>query len=145
MTPHAEAACAQLTDELGARLRAIAILDTPDAVLVADEQAERIADRTMSAVMSTDQREAAQAVIDIACALWPSDIPADWWPTPLGRLCAASLAGATPSDESVRPSVAARMLGVSHGRVTALANEGKLDRHPDGAILLASVYARLGG
>lgn len=144
MNPHHDAARAQLARELGARLGPIAMLDTPDRVLDWERAATVLAQRTMPALLSSDQREAAQAVIDVGCALWPVLGPPDgWWHTPLGRLCAASLAGATPSDEAVRPVVAARMLGVAQPTVNDLCDRGKLDRHPDGGVLLASVYQRL--
>jgi hypothetical protein len=86
---------------------------------------------------------AAETAIDVMCALWPRDSqpPHDWWRTPLGRVLARS-AGMNDA-EAVSASVAAAMLGVTRGRVYALLNEGKLDRHPDGGVVRASVMQRL--
>jgi hypothetical protein len=86
---------------------------------------------------------AAETTIDLMCALWPrgSEPPPEWWRTPLGRAIARS--AGTEDAEAVSASVAAAMLGVSRGRVYALLNEGKLDRHPDGGVVRASVMQRL--
>lgn len=91
-------------------------------------------------------RLSAQTCIDVMCALWPHGAPeqvgrADWWRTPLGRACARSLG--RDDAESVSHSVAAAMLGVHRGTVAQLVARGKLDRHPDGGVLRASVLARI--
>jgi hypothetical protein len=87
---------------------------------------------------------AAETTIDLMCALWPrgSEPPPEWWRTPLGRAIARS--AGTEDAEAVSASVAAAMLGVSRGRVYALLNEGKLDRHPDGGVVRTSVMQRIG-
>lgn len=64
-----------------------------------------------------------------------------WWRSPLGRAVAASIG--TDDAQAVGASVAAAMLGISPSRVHALAEGGKLDRHPDGGIVRASVMRRL--
>lgn len=94
----------------------------------------------------TDDRLAAETVIDLMGCLWPHMSPeecgqADWWRTPLGRLCARSLG--RDDAEAVTRHVAAAMLGVSPGTVAQLVARGSLDRHPDGGITRASVMARL--
>jgi hypothetical protein len=91
---------------------------------------------------SGDDRLAAQTAIDLAAAIFPGDteIPADWWGSPLGRLMAQS--AGHPTAEAVSFSVAADMLRVSKGRVQQLVRQGKLDRHPDGGITSASVRLR---
>lgn len=116
-----------------------------DLVLdVTDAQCERIVDEL---AQSVDDRLAGEACLTVMSVLWPRCAPedagwADWWQTPLGRLCARSL-GRTDS-ESVSHSVAASMLGVAKGTVTTMVTRGTLDRHPDGGVLRASVLQRLG-
>jgi hypothetical protein len=94
----------------------------------------------------SDDRLAAQTCIDLMCLLWPARSPedcgqADWWRTPLGRLCARSLG--RDDAEAVTHSVAAAMLGVTVGTVAQLVHRGSLDRHPDGGVLRASVLQRV--
>lgn len=93
-----------------------------------------------------DDRLAAQSCIDLMCALWPHSAPedcgrADWWRTPLGRMCARSLG--RDEAEAVTHAVAAAMLGVTRGTIAQLVHRGALDRHPDGGVLRASVLRRL--
>lgn len=93
-----------------------------------------------------DDRLAAEACLSIMGAMWPHCAPedcgqADWWRSPLGRLCARSLGRS--DAESVTHSVAAAMLGVTRGTVAQLVHRGRLDRHPDGGVLRASVLQRL--
>lgn len=97
-------------------------------------------------VQDEDDRLAAQTVIDVMCALWPHGSPeivgrADWWRTPLGRVCARSLG--RDDAEAVTHSVAAAMLGVPRGSIGPMISRGHLDRHPDGGVLRASVLQRL--
>lgn len=117
---------------------------------LADVLAERIRSRaaTIAAVVcqDDDDRLAAEAVIDLMNALWPSCSPeecgeADWWRSPLGRMCARSL-GREDSD-SVTRSVAAAMLGTRPGTVARYVFDGRLERHPDGGVTRASVLLRL--
>lgn len=94
----------------------------------------------------TDDRLAAQTCIDVMCTLWPHGAPedvgrADWWRTPLGRMCARSLG--RDDAEAVTHSVAAAMLGVTRGTIAQWVTRGTLDRHPDGGVLRASVLQRL--
>ena len=138
----------QLGDELD---RATA---APAGTLLGLDLAELLAERIQTRAdllahqlcQDGDDRLAAQTVIDIMAALWPSCSPedcgqAEWWRTPLGRMCARSL-GHSDSD-AVTYSVAAAMLGVARGTVSTLASRGTLDRHPDGGITRASVLLRL--
>ena len=136
----ADEARTQLATELGARLWALGVLDSPDEVIRAARRAEGMAARTAPALASDDDREAAQATIDVLCALWPGAVPAAWWATPVGRLCARSL-GDDP--EAVTHSVAAAMLGVTRGTIATWVHRGDLARHPDGGVLRGSVMARL--
>lgn len=85
---------------------------------------------------------AAEAVLDLMCVLHPDrSPPAEWWRSPLGRRVAASI-GADDS-EAVTASVAAAILGTSRQRVHQLLEANKLDRHPDGGVVRASVMQRL--
>lgn len=98
-------------------------------------------------LQDADDRLAAETVIDLMTALWPHAAPehvgrADWWQTPLGRLCARSLGRS--DSESVTQHVAAAMLGVTRGTIAQMLARGTLDRHPDGGVLRASVLQRLG-
>lgn len=93
-----------------------------------------------------DDQLAAEACLSVTGALWPRCAPedcglADWWRTPLGRLCARSLG--RDDAEAVTHSVAAAMLGVTRGTIAQLVHRGTLDRHPDGGVLRASVLQRL--
>lgn len=144
----ADTVSTQLVDELDVALAA------PTGALLGLDLAELIEDRVRSRApmlahqlcQDDDDRLAAQTVIDVMGALWPSGSPedvgeADWWRSPLGRMCARSL-GHVASD-AVTYSVAAAMLGVVRGTVSTLASRGTLERHPDGGITRASVLLRL--
>lgn len=93
-----------------------------------------------------DDALAAQTAVDVMAALWPNGDPehlgqGDWWRTPLGRMCARS-AGHEESD-AVTHSVAAAMLGLAPGSIGPMVQRGVLDRHPDGGVTRASVFARI--
>ena len=85
--------------------------------------------------------ERANYVVDVLNALFvgPCDPPAEWWATPLGGVCARSLG--TEDATSFTHSVAAGFLGVTRSTVATLVKRGKLDRHPDGGIVPASVWS----
>ncbi|MGW5679210.1 hypothetical protein ACWEV4_29720 [Streptomyces sp. NPDC003860] len=104
-----------------------------------------VAARTSSTVLrSDDDHEAAGKATELICALFPGEtpIPDAWWSTPLGRACA--MTAGHPTTEHVSHSVAGAMLGgISRQRVAILADEGKLDRHPDGGVTVVSVQQRL--
>src|SRR5690606_39520477 len=121
----------------------VAVLAGPDEAI---EWEQRMADRASSLALEIcqvdDDEIAADAVAAIMAALWPHGDPedvgeADWWRTPLGRVCARSLGRS--DAEAVTFSVAAAMLGVHKGTVSQLVDRGKLDRHPDGEIGRAHV------
>ncbi len=71
----------------------------------------------------------------------PFDPPADWWRTPLGQVVARR--AGHPGAVAVSYAVAGAMLGVTRQGVHDLVVRGKLDRHPDGGVTIASVKARL--
>lgn len=135
---------AQLRDELGDRFRALAaILGDPDSILKAELDIERASISIQWALISEDDAESAQAVIDLMAALWPEGIepPASWWRTPLGIIAARSTA--IDGTEAVTHSVAASMLGVTRGAIGGMIQRGDLDRHPDGGVLRSSVHQRI--
>lgn len=149
MTTTATVAVArQLADELD---RAIA---SPAGSLLGLDLGELLADRigTRADLLAHqlcqdgDDRLAAESVIDVMAALWPRCEPehageADWWRTPLGRMCARSLGHS--DSAAVTYSAAAAMLGVARGTVSTLVSRGTLERHPDGGITRSSVLLRL--
>lgn len=146
-TATTEAVARQLQDELDRAIAAPAgsLLGLDLGGLLAERIATRAALLADQLCQDEDDRLAAETVIDVMAALWPSCEPeqageADWWRTPLGRMCARSL-GHTDSD-AVTYSVAAAMLGVARGTVSTLASRGTLERHPDGGITRASVLLR---
>lgn len=132
----------QIVDELGQvawRLGPLVGLDLVDQL---DERTRSRAPMLAAQLTGDDDRLAAETCVDLMACLWPhSDPPPDWWRTPLGRALAAS--AGMDGSASVSMSVAAAMIGVTPGRVTQLADAGKLDRHPDGGVTRASVTARI--
>lgn len=126
----------------------------PVGSLLGLDLSQQIADRILvrapmlaGQLQDADDRLAAQTVIDLMTALWPHASPehvghADWWRTPLGRLCARSLGRS--DSESVTQHVAGAMLGVTRGTIAQMLARGTLDRHPDGGVLRASILQRLG-
>lgn len=139
---NAEAA-AQLVDELADIIARLAALDPGLTVEWDGASARRL---VAQLEQEGDDRLAAQTCIDLMCVLWPHAAPedcgrADWWQTPLGRLCARSLG--RDDARAVSHSVAAAMLGVTRGTVAQLVHRGTLDRHSDGGVLRSSVLARL--
>lgn len=114
---------------------------------VSQSQLHSISKICVAQLASDDDRLAAQTCIDVMNTLWPHGAPeqvndAEWWQSPLGRLCARSLG--RDDAESVSQYVAAAMLGVTRGTVAQMVTRGTLDRHPDGGVLRASVLQRLG-
>jgi hypothetical protein len=141
-----------MSDELAAQIRdgLGAVVDPLGPLLgldLADVLRDRVSSRAAGLaeqLVSRDHHVISETVIKLMNALWPiGDPPANWWRTPLGRAVAGSI---RPEDiEAVAPSVAAAMLGVSRGRVYQLLEQGKLDRHPHGGVVRASVLQRLAG
>ena len=133
---------AQLAEEIGARSYALGALLGVDAMQAMSHSVEQRAPIwAAQLVQDDDDRLAAQTVIDVMAVLWPTEPPAEWWRTPLGRVCARSIG--TDDAEAVTHAVAAAMLGVARGAVGVMVSRGNLDRHPDGGVVRASVLARL--
>lgn len=95
-----------------------------------------------------DDRLAAEAYLSVMSALWPHCAPeqcgrAEWWQTPLGRLCAR--VAVCDDSEPVTHSVAAAMLGMATSSIGVMIQRGNLKRHPNpkGGVLRSSIMARL--
>ncbi|MGQ0680641.1 MAG: hypothetical protein ACT4OM_13485 [Actinomycetota bacterium] len=148
-----QAVALQLADELHLVLWPAASLMPGIRDLILDPQAlmadcERLAHQLLDDREQVDElginadEIAAETAQDVICGLWPRSEPDhEWWTTPLGRACARSYG--IEDAGAVSASVAASRLGVSRGRVYQLLREGKLDRHPDGGVVNASVMRRL--
>lgn len=135
----------QLRDELHARAYPLAVLGEPEAVgrLDTDRVAERIAAQLAEAIDAGDDRLLAETVIDVMCALWPTeDPPPEWWQSPVGRTCAHSV-GDTDHTDAVTQSVAAAMLGLAVGSIGPMIARGDLDRGQDGGVTVASIKRRI--
>jgi hypothetical protein len=157
MNGAAENVAKQLTEELHARLWPLGSLMGEDLIEMAtDAPRLRLAARRLAAQLLDDRRDggdpfgidpdsiAAETAQDVMCGLWPvGDPPAEWWHTPVGRAVARSYG--IEGSEGVSASVAAAMLGTSRAWVYRLLDAGKLDRHPDGGVVRASVMMRLAG
>lgn len=132
----------QIADRLKAiswRLGPLLGLDIVDTL---DERINTRAPMLAAQLTGGDDNVTAETVIDLMAVLWPdSDPPSGWWQTPLGR--AVAMSGGIDGSAAVTVTVASAMLGVTKGRVTQLADAGKLDRHPDGGITRLSVAQRL--
>lgn len=144
--PTAEAVHEQLNAEIMTLVNTIEGLLGPDSIEFAMELRGRLefTARTYTRrILSDNDHEAAGAAVDVVTSLFPGDreIPDAWWSTPLGRVVAAT--AGHPTAENVTFSVAGAMLGVSKQRACKLADEGKLDRHPDGGVTVLSVQQRL--
>jgi hypothetical protein len=146
----------QLSEELHARLWPLGMLVGEDLIEMAtDGPRLRSAARRLAAQLLDDRQGgedlgidpdsiAAETAQDVMCGLWPNnDPPAEWWHTPVGRAVARSYG--IEGSEAVSAAVAAAMLGTSRAWVYRLLDAGKLDRHPDGGVVRASVMMRLAG
>jgi hypothetical protein len=96
-------------------------------------------------LLGDDDQAAAHTAIRLVAALYPSDTPFDpppqWWRTPLGQVVLRRVGH--PSAQAVSYSVAGAMLGMTRQGIHDLVTRGKLARHPDGGVTVASVRARL--
>lgn len=132
----------QLRDELHRRQYPLAVLVGADEALDWPARLVAHAARLAAQLCSDDDDLAAETVIDVMHALFPTDEPEpEWWQTPVGRVVARSVDA--DDTEAVTHSVAAAMLGVARGTVGALVHQGRLDRHPDGGVLRSSVLQRI--
>lgn len=139
----------QLHDALGyllARLHGLGLAVTDPGDPVAEAQLAYAAGDLVDQ-LDQDGPVAAVAAVEVVTLLFPRGTPesvgaADWWRSPVGRLCARALA---PGETgAVTYAASALMLGVRKGTVGVMASRGTLDKHPDGGITRASVLARIG-
>jgi hypothetical protein len=98
-------------------------------------------------LLGADDVRALHTATRLVMSLYPSDeafnpLP-EWWRTPLGQVFLLRVG--YPGGDAVPYSVAGVMLGVSRQFVHDLAIRGKLERHPDGGVRVASIQARLTG
>ena len=95
-------------------------------------------------LLGPDEDLAVTVARRLLAALYPDgfDVPPSWWGTPLGQVVARRIGH--PHADSVTRTVAGAMLGITRQAVQDLINRGKLARHPDGGVSVASVRERLG-
>lgn len=121
------------------------LTDGADAVDVLREVCAARVTTWTTLLLGDDDQAAVATAARLLATLYPSDTafepPAQWWQTPLGQVVARRVGH--PSTEAVSYSVAGAMLGITRQGVHDLANRGKLARHPEGGVLVASVRARL--
>lgn len=139
----ADPVVSQIRDELDRTLTG------PVGSLLGLDLSQQLAARILvrAPMLAAQLSQDAETVIDLMGCLWPHASPehvghADWWRTPVGRLCARSLG--RDDAEAVTQHVAGAMLGVTRGTIAQMLARGTLDRHPDGGVLRASILQRLG-
>lgn len=103
--------------------------------LSAKTWAARLADPDDDAAAAT-----AAHLVDTLYGAGPFAPPGEWWRTPLGRVVLSRLGH--PDAERVSYATAGAMLGITRQGVHDLAARGKLDRHRDGGVTVASVRRR---
>ncbi len=94
-------------------------------------------------LLGPDEDLAVTVAHRLLAALYPEGFAVSpaWWGTPLGQVVARRLGH--PHAASVSRTVAGAMLGITRQAVQDLINRGKLARHPDGGVSVASVRERL--
>lgn len=91
-------------------------------------------------ILGPDQALARSTAARVLAAVQPSDPDPSWWRTPFGRAVVRLIGH--PGRASVSRSVAGAMLGITRQGVQDLVNRGKLARHPDGGVSVASIRDR---
>jgi hypothetical protein len=121
------------------------LLEAGDVLAVTRGQVADRANRWAEDMLADDEQRAMHTIVRLIAALYPSDGPFDppteWWGTPLGQVVVRR--AGHPFAQAVPYSVAGAMLGVTRQFVHNLVIRGKLERHPDGGVTIASVQARL--
>ncbi|HEY6737367.1 MAG TPA: hypothetical protein VI076_00815 [Actinopolymorphaceae bacterium] len=119
------------------------VLDDPLPTL--RERARTQARHWADTLRGDDLAAARLTAARVIAALYPGDTafdpPPAWWRTPLGGVVARRLGH--PGATAVSYAVAGAMLGITRQGVHDLLVRGKLTRHPDGGVDVASVQARL--
>jgi hypothetical protein len=145
--PEAAALAEQLRSNIERRLLdpLEILLESVEALAATRRETARRAERWAEDMLGTDERRAVHTISRLIAALYPGDgafdPPVEWWGTPLGQVVVRRVGH--PFASAVPYSVAGAMLGVTRQFVHNLATRGKLERHPDGGVTVASVQARL--
>lgn len=113
------------------------------AVRLARRQLAADAQMWAAQLLGPDEELAVTLAHRLLAALYADgfEVPLSWWRTPLGRVIARRIGH--PSADSVSRTVAGAMLGITRQGVQDLINRGKLARHPDGGVSVASVRERI--
>ncbi|MDL4813626.1 hypothetical protein [Actinomadura opuntiae] len=132
----------QLVAEIEARFLAPldALLDGTEPLAVLRRRLDADAQMWATRMLGPDEAQARSAAAQVLAVVRPFDPPPDWWGTPFGRVVLRLIGH--PARESVSRSVAGAMLGITRQGVQDLVNRGKLTRHPDGGVSVASIRAR---
>ncbi|MBO2456203.1 hypothetical protein [Actinomadura violacea] len=132
----------QVVAEIEARLLAPldVLLDGAEALAALRRRVDADAQMWAAQMLGPDAELARSAVVRVLAVVQPFDPDPSWWRTPVGRAVLESVG--YPGRESVSRSVAGAMLGITRQGVQDLVNRGKLDRHPDGGVSVASIRAR---
>ncbi|WP_020574698.1 hypothetical protein [Actinopolymorpha alba] len=121
------------------------LLDNSSQLEQLRRKARRQADTWAAELLGPDDLLATQTLIRLVSTLFPSDTafdpPAEWWQTPLGQVTARRVGH--PTAAAVTYAVAGAMLGMTRQGVHDLIRRGKLAKHPDGGVTVASVRERL--
>ncbi|MFB4300088.1 hypothetical protein [Actinomadura sp. NTSP31] len=132
----------QLVAEIEARFLAPldALLDGAEPLAALRRRLDADAQVWATRLLGPDEALARSAAARFLAAAGPFDPPPDWWGTPFGRVVLRLIGH--PGRESVSRSVAGAMLGITRQGVQDLVNRGKLARHPDGGVSVASIRDR---
>lgn len=131
----------QIADLLTDTAQRVATLTRrPDIARVDTDAAATLITTVLTGNDDNSRADTAADLYAIVCGAHPEP-PPEWWATPLGRAIATSI-GRDDSD-AVSAAIAGQMLGVSRTQIYRLADDGLLDRHPDGGITRTSVMSRL--
>jgi len=122
---------------------AVGAIGASDAVQAIRRQSAADVQMWAAQLLGPDEDLAVTVAHRLLAALYPDgfEVPPSWWRTPLGQVVARRLGH--PHAASVSRTVAGAMLGITRQAVQDLLTRGKLARHPDGGVSVASVRARL--
>ena len=121
------------------------LLQEDDALAGPRAEVERNAAGWAATLLGPDPHAARMLAVRFLAVLYPGDEPLEpgrqWWATPLGRVVARRLGH--PSKRRVPFETAGAMLGITRQGVGDLVARGKLRRHPDGGVDVASICRRI--
>lgn len=132
----------QLAGEIEARFLAPldALLDGAEPLVALRRRLDADAQMWAAQILGPDPALARSAASRVLAAVQPFDPDPSWWRTPFGRAVVRLIGH--PGRASVSRSVAGAMLGITRQGVQDLVNRGKLARHPDGGVSVASIRDR---